>query len=110
MAHYILLMTLDIEGHQQLLDDPHSLARCCAEAQDPEVVSLGLYGVLGQYDFVSILEAPDNEAVARFSLRVGAAAKVHITTLPAVPMAILEQGGDLTDLLRKGTEAEPTPN
>ncbi len=53
----------------------------------PDVQVLGLYGVLGGYDFVCIVDAPSNEAVARFSMELGARAGVHVTTLPAIPIA-----------------------
>ncbi len=42
--------------------------------------------VLGMYDFVSILEADDNETIARVSLRLGARGKVQIMTLPALAL------------------------
>jgi hypothetical protein len=51
---------------------------------------MGLYGVLGRYDFISMLEAEDNEAVARFSLEFGVRAGAHIETLPAVPISRFE--------------------
>ena len=50
----------------------------------------GLYGVLGSYDFVSLVDAPDNEAAARFSLELGVRCGAHIETLPAVPIARFE--------------------
>jgi len=68
--------------------------RSQAVAALPGVTVLGLYGVLGQFDFVDIVEAPDNEAVARFSLEMGVRAGVHITTLPAIPISRLEGASD----------------
>ena len=41
---------------------------------------------LGEYDFVAIVEADDNETVARFSLELGVAAGVHVETMPAIPI------------------------
>ncbi len=45
-----------------------------------------MYGVIGAYDFVSIVEAPDNDAAERFSLEFGVRAGVQVETLPAVPI------------------------
>jgi uncharacterized protein with GYD domain len=87
MATYILLLTLTQEGREQMLEDPDCLLRAEAEARTPEMEVLGVYGVLGEYDFVSIIEAPDNDSIARFSLALGAKAGAHITTLPAVPIS-----------------------
>ena len=45
-----------------------------------------MYGVIGAYDFVSIVEAPDNDAAARFSLEFRVRAGVQVETLPAAPI------------------------
>lgn len=90
MATYIQLLVLTADGREKALQDAESLLR----AQDDILVSgvqvLGVYGVLGEYDFVNIVEAPDNEAIARFSLELGVRAGVSITTLPAIPVGRLE--------------------
>ena len=44
------------------------------------------YAVLGPYDFVTILEAPDNETVAHLSVDLASRGTVRIQTLPAVPL------------------------
>ena len=44
------------------------------------------YAVLGPYDFVTILEAPDNETVAHLSVDLASRGTVRIKTLPAVPL------------------------
>jgi uncharacterized protein with GYD domain len=42
------------------------------------------YALLGLYDFLSVVEAPDNETVAHLSVDLGARGTVNITTLPAI--------------------------
>ena len=86
MATYILLLTLDSDGREKMLADPESLLRAEAAISIPGVKLLGLYGVLGDYDFVTLVEAPDNDAMARFSLELGVNAGTHVTTLPAIPI------------------------
>ena len=49
------------------------------------------YAVLGTYDFVNILEAPDNETIARISVELGARGTVSLTTLPALPVDAFTQ-------------------
>ena len=90
MATYILLLTLSPEGRQDALRDPDSVRRAQDEISVPGVQVLGVYGVLGEYDFVSIVEADDNQSIARFSLELGVRAGSHITTLPAIPIGRLE--------------------
>ena len=92
MATYILLLTLTPEGRARMAEDPESLLRAEESVRVGSANVLGLYGVLGDYDFVSILEAPDNETAARFSLELGVLAGAHIATLPAIPITRL--GGD----------------
>jgi uncharacterized protein with GYD domain len=40
--------------------------------------------VLGQYDFVNIIEAPDNATMTRVSVEIGSRGSVRLMTLPAV--------------------------
>jgi uncharacterized protein with GYD domain len=94
MATYILLLTLTPEGQAKALSDPDYLLRTEREIDMPSVQTLGVYAVLGEYDFVTIVEADGNDAIARFSLELGVRAGVHITTLPVVPaMQLAEQAG-----------------
>ena len=58
-------------------------------AVDKEIEKIGCrvisrYALLGLYDFLSIIEAPDNETVAHLSVDLGARGTVNITTLPAI--------------------------
>ena len=90
MARYILLMTLTPEGRERMVADPERILRVESEVSTPDTQMLGLYAVLGNYDFVAIVESSDNAGIARFSLSMGVAAGVHITTLPAIPIARFE--------------------
>ena len=87
MARYILLMTLTPEGRERMAADPERVLRAGSEVRTADTRMLGLYGVLGNYDFVAIIESSDNAAIARFSLDMGVAAGVHITTLPRCPQS-----------------------
>jgi uncharacterized protein with GYD domain len=57
---------------------------------------IGQYAVLGMYDFVTVVEAPDNKTVAHLSVDLGSRGTVNIVTLPAVDMAEF-----VTELSRK---------
>ena len=91
MATYFLLLTMTPEGRAASLEDPERLLRIEGEIQAEGVETLGLYGVLGEYDFVSVVEASDNEAIANFSLELGVRAGAHITTMPAIPIGRFER-------------------
>ena len=93
MSNYILLLTLTPAGRERVLIEPGSLLVAEEGVSVSGVEILGLYGVLGRYDFVSIVEAPDNETVARFSLELGVRAGAHVETLPAIPIARFQGEG-----------------
>ena len=108
MSTYILLLTLTPEGREKMLKDSNSVLRGGAAVSIPNIQVLGLYGVLGDYDFVGILDAPDNDTAARFSLALGVEAGVHVVTLPAIPIGRFE-GAILPDMERPEVHATPGP-
>ncbi len=108
MPTYILLMTLTPDGQNKMLDDSESVLHAENSINVSGVHMLGLYGVLGDYDFVSIVEAPDNESVGRFSLQLGVRAGAHITTLPTIPLSRFEgRGRTVTPRSRTGVSLTP---
>ena len=90
MPTYILLLTLTPEGREKALQDPLAILHAQDSIMVADVHVLGQYAVLGDYDFVSIVEAPDNDTVARFSLELGVRGGAHIATLPTIPLGRLE--------------------
>jgi uncharacterized protein with GYD domain len=44
------------------------------------------YAVLGPYDFVNVVEAADNKAIAKISVELGARGTIEIMTLPVVTL------------------------
>ena len=91
MPTYILLLSLTPEGRHRLLDNPDRILAAEQSIDIPQTQVHGLYAVLGEFDFVTILDAPDNESAARFSMELGVSAGVQITTLPAIPIGRLQQ-------------------
>ncbi len=90
MPYYILTLILTPEGRENLLTDSERLHTITSEVETEDTKVLGLYAVLGEYDFVGIVEAPDNDGVARFSLELGVKAGAHIRTMPAIPIGRLK--------------------
>jgi uncharacterized protein with GYD domain len=85
MPTYILLSTLTPEGSQTLHTNPDRLDAVNKEITDFGCTVVGQYATLGAYDFVSIIEAPDNETIAHLSVDLSSRGTVRITTLPAIP-------------------------
>ena len=91
MSLYFLLGTLTSTG-QKMVHENHELvveATRAIEIDGAEI--LGQYAVLGRYDFVMMVEAHDNDAVARLSLEVGVRTGLHIETLPAIAVGFLDE-------------------
>jgi uncharacterized protein with GYD domain len=88
-------MTLTPEGRVNAMQEPDYLLDAENAIDVPGVQTMGVYAVLGPYDFVTIVEAPDNHAMARFSIELGVRAGVHITTLPTVSASRLESGSQV---------------
>jgi len=86
MPTYILLSTLTAEGRKTIKEKPDRIREVNREIEAFGAKVVSQYSVLGLYDFVNVVEAPDNEAIARVSLELGSRGTVKITTLPAIPI------------------------
>ncbi|WP_376788887.1 GYD domain-containing protein [Thermoflexus sp.] len=86
MAIYIMLSTLTDEGAETIKERPERILEVNREVEAMGVKVLAQYAVLGPYDFVNIVEAPDNETVARVSVELSSRGSVKIMTLPAIPI------------------------
>lgn len=84
MPTYVLLSTLTPEGRQTLRTNPDRLEEVNQEIEDFGCRVVLQYALLGTYDFLSVIEAPDNETVAHLSLDLGSRGTVSIMALPAM--------------------------
>ena len=86
MPTYVLLSNVTDEGAKTIKKNPERI-----KAVNKEIEALGAkvvaqYAVLGLYDFVSIVEAPDNNTIGRVSAELASRGSVKIMTLAAVPI------------------------
>jgi uncharacterized protein with GYD domain len=86
MGTYILLTTLTDEGRKTVKERPGRIQEVNREIESMGAKVVGQWAVLGPYDFVNVVEAPDNETIARVSVELGSRGTVHIMTLPAIAM------------------------
>ncbi len=91
MPIYVLLSTLTTEGRQTMHAHPERLDAVNKEIEELGCRVLSQYAVLGGYDFVTIVEAPDNEVAAHLSVDLGSRGTVNIVTLPAIEIADLQR-------------------
>lgn len=84
MAIYITLSTLTDEGRKTLKSRPERIKEVNKEIEAMGIKVLGQYAVLGPYDFMTLLDAPNNEAVLKLSVVLGSRGTVQLMTLPAL--------------------------
>jgi uncharacterized protein with GYD domain len=86
MATYIMLSTLTDEGRKTVKSNPNRIKEVNKEIEAMGAKVLAQYAVLGPYDFVNVVEAKDNQAIAKISVDLGSRGSVHFLTLPAIPI------------------------
>lgn len=84
MGKYIMLSSLTEQGARTIKTKPGRIKEVNEEVEKMGGKILSQFAVLGPYDFITILEAPDNETIARISLEISSRGSVKITTLSAI--------------------------
>ncbi len=84
MATYIMLSNLTDEGRKTVKERPERIKEVNKEIESYGAKVIDQYAVLGMYDFVNILEAPDNETILKVSVELGSRGTIHLTSLPAI--------------------------
>ncbi|MEJ5185652.1 MAG: GYD domain-containing protein [Candidatus Geothermincolales bacterium] len=84
MAIYILLSRLTDEGCATLTKNPDRIKEVNKDVEAMGGKIIAQYAVLGPYDFVNVVEAPNNETITRISVQLASRGTVRITTLPAI--------------------------
>ena len=86
MPTYILLSNLTEEGWRTIRERPQRIKEVNKEIEAYGAKVVAQYAVLGPYDFINIVEAPDNKTIARVSVELGSRGTVQIESLPAIPL------------------------
>jgi uncharacterized protein with GYD domain len=87
MPTYVLLSNLTDEGAKALKTNPKRLQEVNKEIEKFGAKVTAQYAVLGPYDFVSIVECPDNETIGRVSVELASRGSIRLMTLAATPVA-----------------------
>ena len=82
-----MLSTLTDEGRKTIKSRPQRIQEVNKEIEAFGARVIDQYAVLGLYDFVTILEAPDNETIARVSVELGSRGTVQLMSFPAFTVA-----------------------
>jgi len=85
MAGFIMLTKLTANGVKTLKDNPGRMQEVNKEVEQLGVKVLNQWATLGAYDFVSVVQAPDEKAMARVSVELGSRGTTSNQTMAAIP-------------------------
>jgi len=100
MNTYVLLSKLTSEGARSVWTHPRRVLEVNEEVEELGCRVVSQFATLGPYDFVTIVQAPDNETVLRLSAMLGSRGTIEILTMPATWVA------DFLDGLPAGSGAD----
>jgi uncharacterized protein with GYD domain len=86
MPMYAMLSTLGPDGWETLRERPERIREVAGEVEALGLTVHAQYALMGQYDFLNILEAPDDETMAKAAISLAARGTMRTTTLPAIPV------------------------
>ena len=86
METYIMLTKLTEQGRKTIKEKPKRTQEVNKEVEAMGGKVLAQYAILGPYDFVTVLQAPDNKTIAKISVELGSRGTMEIMTLPVVAL------------------------
>ncbi|MFC1959046.1 GYD domain-containing protein [Chloroflexota bacterium] len=86
MAVYVMLTTLTDEGRKTIKNNPQRLKEVNKEVEEMGGKILTQYAILGQYDFLSIIETVGNTTITKIALELGSRGTLQTMTMAAIPI------------------------
>lgn len=86
MPTYLMLSTLTPEGVQTIKNNPSRIKEVNREIEHLGATVTAQWSVLGRFDFVNVVEAPDEQTMARISLELGSRGTAKYESLTAIPI------------------------
>ena len=84
MPTYIILSNLSDQGLQTLQANPDRLREVNKDVEELGAKVLHQWFLLGPYDFVNVIEAPDATTVARVAIALGARGSTRMQSFEAI--------------------------
>ncbi len=86
MPEYVLLSSLTDDGWKTVREKPERIKEVNKEVESFGCRVVSQYALLGPYDFLNIVEAPNNESIAKLSIQLGSRGTVKILSMAAIPI------------------------
>src|SRR5215208_1873836 len=114
MATFIMLSRLSPEGMKTLRNNPERLREVNREVEGFGARVVQQYALLGPYDFITVLEAPDAGTVSRVSVELASRATASYETLTAIEVEefisrIRGEGAEGTAIPMEGVTPPSSP-
>jgi len=84
MATYVMLSTLGPDGWATVRDDPNRIAQVRGEVEAMGLTVKAQYALMGQYDFLNVIEAPDEQTMAKAAVMLAARGTMRTHTYQAI--------------------------
>jgi uncharacterized protein with GYD domain len=84
MPYYMMLTKLTDHGRKTIMKNPGRIWEVNSEVEGMGAKIISQYALLGEWDFLNILEAPNNTIVARVAASLGSRGTLTPLTLSAI--------------------------
>ena len=84
MPTYAMLTTLGPDGWATVRENPERIREVTREVESMGLRVVVQYALMGQYDFLNVIEAPDEATMARAAITLAARGTMRTTTYQAI--------------------------
>ena len=86
MALYVMLTKLTTWGRKTVKERPERIKEVNSEVEAMGCRIVHQYATLGPYDFINILDAPDDTTISRVAVELGSRGTLETMTLSAIKL------------------------
>lgn len=92
MKRYVILSKLTDEGRTTIKTKPERIKEVNKEIEDMGGKIVDQYALMGEYDFITVIEAENNNTITKIALEMGSRGTIDTITLPAIEIDELISG------------------
>jgi uncharacterized protein with GYD domain len=81
-----MLTTLGPDGWATVRENPERIRQVTQEVEAMGLKVIAQYALIGQWDFLNVIEAPDEATLAKAAITLAARGTMRTMTLQAVPI------------------------
>jgi len=101
MALYVLFTTLTAEGRKSLKKNPGRIWGVNKEVEQMGAKIISQYKLLGSYDFINIVEAPNNNVISRVAIELGSRGTLQPIIMAATTIEDFVKEIEMASAIRK---------